>query len=62
MDRMKCPLDTKHGDVVCRDGVLWALTYSEMGPPDQRQAIGDCEHCASGLHQHHPPAAPAEED
>jgi hypothetical protein len=52
MDRMRCPLDTNHGDVVCRNGVLWALTYSECAPPDQRQAIGDCEHCARGLHQH----------
>jgi len=42
----ECPLPKTIGDVVCRDGLLWALTYSEMGPPDQRQVIGDCPHCA----------------
>lgn len=41
----KCPLDTPHGEIVCRGGVLWALSHSEMGPPDQRQAIGDCHFC-----------------
>lgn len=40
----RCPLDKKYGEVVCRDGLLWALTYSEMGPPDQRQCIGECNH------------------
>ena len=41
----KCPLDKKYGEIVCRDGVLWALTWSEMAPPDSRQAIDDCPHC-----------------
>lgn len=41
----KCPLQTKYGEIVCRDGVLWALTYSEMGPPDSRQWFGICPHC-----------------
>lgn len=40
-----CPLDKKYGDIVCRDGTLWALTYSECAPPDSRQAIDDCPHC-----------------
>lgn len=25
--------------------MLWELTYSEMGPPDQRQCIGECPEC-----------------
>ena len=25
----KCPLQKDHGEFICRDGVLWALTYSE---------------------------------
>lgn len=41
----KCPLDKPHGEIVCRDGYLWALTYSEMGPPDSRQNEGPCRHC-----------------
>jgi hypothetical protein len=45
MEAEKCPLDKPHGDVVCREGVLWGLTYSEMGPPDSRSAIGDCSCC-----------------
>jgi hypothetical protein len=40
-----CPLDTTHGDTVCRDGVLWALTYGECAPPDQRQVVDECPHC-----------------
>ena len=41
-----CPLDREYGDIVCRNGVLWALTYSEMGPPDSRQWFGECADCA----------------
>ncbi len=41
----KCSLQTKYGDIVCRDGQLWGLTYSEMGPPDSRQCIGPCPQC-----------------
>lgn len=41
-----CPLDKPYGETVCRNGVLWTLTYSEMGPPDSRQAWGECPHCA----------------
>ncbi len=36
------------GDIVCRDGYLWQLTYSEMGPPDQRDCIGPCKYCRPG--------------
>ena len=43
--REECPLRKQYGEVVCRDGLLWALTYSEMGPPDQRQATGPCPYC-----------------
>jgi hypothetical protein len=38
-----CPY--KAGEFVCRDGSLWALTYSECAPPYQRQAWGPCPHC-----------------
>jgi len=38
-----CPLDKRYGDLVCRDGMLWGLTYSEMAPPDSRQCMGECE-------------------
>lgn len=44
-EERKCPLDRPYGDIVCRDGQLWALTYSEMGPPDSRQNEGPCPHC-----------------
>jgi general stress protein YciG len=44
--RKRCPLRTTHGERICIDGVVWELTYSEMAPPDQRQAAGDCPHCA----------------
>lgn len=37
-----CPRDTRYGETVCRNGLLWSLTYSEMGPPDQRQCVGEC--------------------
>lgn len=50
MSKKKCPLDTKYGETVCRNGVLWELTYSEMGPPDQRQVVGDCPHCQPHLY------------
>lgn len=40
----KCPLERQYGDIVCRDGLLWGLTYSECAPPDQRQCLGECEH------------------
>lgn len=43
MDRMRCEFDTEHGDIVCRNGLLWQLTYSECAPPDQRQCIGECD-------------------
>ena len=46
-----CPLNKEHGEFVCRDGVLWALSYSEMGPPGQRQAWDDCPHCAKRIAQ-----------
>lgn len=39
----KCPRDRKYGDIVCRDGLLWALTYSDSAPPDQRQCVGRCD-------------------
>lgn len=41
----KCPLDQQYGDIVCRDGVLMALVYSEMAPPDSRMAIDTCYYC-----------------
>ena len=40
-----CPFRHSHGENICVDGVLWALTYSEMGPPDSRQWWGECPHC-----------------
>lgn len=40
-----CPFRKPSGEFVCVDGVLWTLTYSEMGPPDSRQAWADCDHC-----------------
>jgi hypothetical protein len=43
---MTCPLEKKYGDIICIDGTLWGLTYSECAPPDQRQALGPCEHCS----------------
>lgn len=42
-EKKKCPLDKKYGEIVCKDGLLWALTYSEMASPDSRQCIGDCD-------------------
>lgn len=42
---VKCPYPTEHGDVVCKGGVLWGLTYSDMGPPDSRQRMGNCPFC-----------------
>lgn len=39
----RCPLANKHGEVICRDGRLWALTYSEMGPPGSRCCVGECD-------------------
>jgi hypothetical protein len=46
MSEMKrCPLQVPHGDKVCIDGLLWALTYSDCAPPDQRQCVGECPHC-----------------
>lgn len=44
---MSCPLQKKYGDVICIDGTLWGLTYSECAPPDQRQNLGACEYCRS---------------
>ena len=41
-----CPLRKKNGEFICIDGILWALSYSEMAPPDQRQSWGPCEYCA----------------
>lgn len=43
---MTCPLQKKYGDTICIDGKLWALTYSECAPPDQRACVGECPHCA----------------
>lgn len=40
-----CPDDTQYGETVCRKGKLWTLSYSEMGPPDQRQCVGPCPKC-----------------
>lgn len=54
----RCPLDKQHGEFVCRDGMLWALTCSEMAPPDSRMYLGPCDwpghktggitHCCEG--------------
>jgi hypothetical protein len=42
------PYHSKYGDRICIDGWLWELTYSEMAPPDSRQATGiKCPTCAS---------------
>lgn len=41
-----CLLDRKYGERVCRDGMLWVLTYSDSAPPDQRQCEGPCPHCS----------------
>jgi hypothetical protein len=41
-----CPMQKKYGETICKDGTLWSLTYSDCAPPDQRQAMGDCPHCA----------------
>ena len=41
----ECRDRAQHGDVICEDGLLWQLSYSEMGPPDQRQCIGECPTC-----------------
>lgn len=43
--REGCPY--KHGEFVCDSGMLWALTYSECAPPDQRQAWKDCPYCTT---------------
>jgi hypothetical protein len=45
MSEDTCPLRKAHGEFVCREGALWALTYSECAPPDQRQYWGECPHC-----------------
>jgi hypothetical protein len=45
--REGCP--NKSGEFVCHDGGLWALTYSECAPPDQRQYDGPCSYCAASL-------------
>lgn len=42
---MPCPLQKKYGDIICIDGMLWGLTYSDCAPPDSRQAMGQCDHC-----------------
>lgn len=34
------PFHSKYGELICIDGWLWGLTYSEMGPPDSRQSTG----------------------
>jgi hypothetical protein len=52
MTAKKCPLDKKYGDIVCKDGQLWALTYSEMAPPDSRQYDGECPHCRPAKDRH----------
>ena len=43
-----CPLNLKRGEFICVDGQIWALSYSEMGPPGQRQHWGPCAHCKTG--------------
>lgn len=40
-----CPNRKDHGEYMCVDGEIWALTYSECAPPDQRQFWGPCTHC-----------------
>lgn len=40
-----CPHKGEYGEYLCKDGDLWALTHSEMGPPDSRQHHGSCPHC-----------------
>lgn len=40
-----CPLARSHGETICKDGYLWQLTYSEMGPPGSRQNSGPCPFC-----------------
>lgn len=42
---MACPLQKKYGDIICIDGTLWGLTYSDCAPPDQRQSLGPCDYC-----------------
>lgn len=44
-DVLECPLRKKYGEFICIDGSLWALTYSECAPPDQRQYWGPCSYC-----------------
>ncbi len=41
-----CPFRHSNGENICVHGVIWTLTYSEMGPPGSRQAWGSCDHCA----------------
>ena len=43
--RENCPY--KSGEFVCHDGDLWALSYSECAPPDQRQYWMPCPHCTA---------------
>jgi hypothetical protein len=43
-----CALRTEHGEVICRNGVLWGLTYSEEGVPGKRRAMGPCPNCNEG--------------
>ena len=58
---MACPLQKKYGDIICIDGMLWGLTYSEMAPPDSRQALGPCDYCKGRGLQSHPDAAEQED-
>ena len=49
MNQKRCPWNSVYGELVCRDGYIWALTYSETAPPDQRQNIGPCSFCNKQL-------------
>ena len=40
-----CPFGKEYGATICKDGYLWKLTYSEMGPPGSRQNAGPCPFC-----------------
>jgi hypothetical protein len=43
--RPGCPYRDQY-EAKCIDGQIWILTYSEMGPPDSRQANGPCPYCS----------------
>lgn len=43
---VNCPYKNGY-DVVCINGQLWELTYSDCAPPDQRQPGGACPYCTA---------------